>query len=47
MDEFGLGKNHIDLSKSIAGSSGSACNISINFSAFAIATDSGDSIGLK
>jgi len=43
MDEYGYGKNPLDLSKSIAGG-GNSCNITINFSKFAIETDTGDSI---
>ena len=40
MNEYDLGKNSLDLSKSIAGtSSGSVCNITIYFSTFSIATD--------
>lgn len=56
MDEFGLGgtgkfcftgevKNPLNLKKMVAGSSsGSACNVAIGFSTFALVTDTGDSI---
>lgn len=56
MDEYGLGgkgefcftglvKNPLNPSKTTAGSSsGSACNVAMGFSTFAIATDTGDSI---